>query len=93
MNITFIMEKPTIPRGIVFDKILINAYTRCMRFMNYERANELLLIDNVLNYNSTLDHYISISPEEYKFNSIPSFSDKDKEILKLFYGVRKYFSN
>lgn len=87
LNITFIMDKPSIPKGIIFDKILINTYRRCMSLMNYEVANTLLHLDNILNYNSTYDNYIAIDPQEYKYTSIPTFSDSDNEILSLFYGV------
>ena len=62
-----------------------------MSLMDYNKANQLLHIDNILTYNSTLDNYISIDPKEYKFSSIPSFSDKDNEILRLFYGVFDIF--
>jgi hypothetical protein len=87
LNITQIMQNAKVQKGIVFDKILVNTYTRCMSLMDYETSNIVLNVDNVLNYNSTNDNYISIDPEQYKFTSVPSFSEKENEILRLFYGV------
>ena len=91
MNITSIMEKPKIPKEIVFDKILINTYNRCMGLMDLQKANRILSIDSILLFNSSDVNYVAINPEEYKYTSIPSFSQKEKEILNNFYGVNNYF--
>lgn len=87
MNITLIMNNSTISKAIVFDKILINTYNRCMNLMNLEKADYILSIDNITNYHPIDDNYISIDPRDYVFNSVPSFSESDRKILNIFYGV------
>lgn len=88
------MNKPKISRGILFDKILVNTFRRCISLMNEEAAEKILSVDYILTYNSTDDYYIAIDPEQYKFTSTPSFSDSDNAILKKFYGVNiKFFNN
>lgn len=87
MNVSVIMQNAAISKGIIFDKILINTFRRCSSLMELNKANEILSVDNITQYFSINDNYISINPDDYRFTSIPSFSDSDKQILALFYGV------
>ena len=85
-NVTIIMEKSSFPKGIIFDKILVNTFNKCISKMDLKEANNILGIDNVIKNNKSNDHYININPEEYTFTAVPAFSESDKQILNNFYG-------
>ena len=81
------MDKTTFPRGIIFDKVLVNTYQKCISIMNYEEANVILGVDNIIQYKSdTGDKYIQMDPDEYTSPALPTFSESDKKILNKFYG-------
>lgn len=88
LNITMIMEKAKIDKGLIFDKLIINSYRKCKGKMDSEKASLILHIENIVKYNSTDDHYISMDPLDYQFTSNPSFSAEDNLILRKFYGVK-----
>ncbi len=87
LNITIIMEKAKVDKKLVFDKILVNTFSRCVSSINFQEANKILSTDLVTFYNSTYNYAVPVYSEEYDFNSAPIFSEKERQILELFYGV------
>jgi len=87
LNVTHIMENTKFEKKLVFDKILVNTFTRCVGSLNFQEANKILSTDFITFYNSTYNYAVPIYPEEYDFKSLPSFHENDNQILNLFYGV------
>lgn len=87
LNVTNIMENSKVDKKLVFDKILVNTFRRCVNSINYQEANKILLTDYVTFYNSTYNYAVPIYTEEYNFKSDPHFDEKELEILDSFYGV------
>ena len=91
LNVTNIMENAKVDKKLIFDKILVNTFTRCVASVNFQEANKILATDQVTFYNSTFNYAIPILPEEYNFKSAPAFDDIERHILDLFYGVSIIF--
>lgn len=91
LNITNIMENAQVDKKLVFDKILVNTFTRCVGSLNFQEANKILSTDHITFYNSTYNYAVPIYPEEYNFKSVPSFNEKERQILDSFYGVKANF--
>lgn len=92
LNVTNIIENAKFEKKLVFDRILLNTFTRCVGSLNFEEANKILSTDQITIYNSTYNYAVPIYPEEYNFKSLPSFDEKDNQILDLFYGVKQIFN-
>jgi len=90
LNITNIMEETKVDKKLVFDKILVNTFARCVGSINFQEANSILSTDYITFYNSTYNYAVPVYSEEYNFQSSPSFNEIEKEILNLFYGVKNF---
>jgi len=81
------MENSKVDKNLIFDKILVNTYSKCIKRIDLPVAHEILSTNLVAFFNSTYNYAIEIYPEEYKFSSNPSFNENERKILQQFYGV------
>lgn len=91
LNITYIMDNAKFTKNLIFDKIIINTFRRCIDAIDYQKANQILTVNLVTYYNSTDAYACPVYPEEYNFNSAPIFDNSEKQILEKFYGVKSFF--
>lgn len=82
------MENAKVDKKLVFDKILVNTFNKCVGSLDFQEANKILSTDLISFYNSTYNYAVPIYAEEYNFKSAPTFNEKEKQILDLFYGVK-----
>jgi hypothetical protein len=85
------MENSKFDKRLVFDKILVNTYPRCIERINLEEANKILMSNVLTYYNSTYDYAVKIIVEEYDFKTEPTFTENEMKILRNFYEVTFIF--